>query len=382
MKRLLLLGGGHAQLSVLESLAEQPLAGWDVQLVTPYRRLLYSGMLPGWVAGHYPLQAFALPLDALANRARVGFRETTGIALDLARNEVICADGSREHFDVLSIDTGPQPAIHDLPGAAEYALPLRPIEGFVAAWPAIADRARMRNDRFDIVIVGAGAGGVEIAFAIRWRSMVEGWSSVRITLVGREALPLENMAIGVRRGTARLLQKRNIEWLGPRDAQQIREDTVEFSQGTAVRFDACVVVTGAAAAQWPAASGLATDERGFIRVSSTLQSVSHPHIFAAGDAASLADPRLKSGVYAVRAGLVLARNLRAICEQHALRSWTPQRRALYLLSTGDRHAIAIWGQLNVSGRWVWRWKDWIDRRFAQRYGATALQPPDSEGKLP
>ena len=138
--------------------------------------------------------------------------------------------------------------------------------------------------------------------------------------------------------------------------------------------DTASVVTGAAAPHWPAASGIATDKRGFIRVGPTLQSVSHPHIFAAGDVASLAQDPPKSGVYAVRAGPVLADNLRAVCLGAAPQPWTPQPRALYLVSTGKRQALAIWGPWSWHGGWVWYWKDWIDRRFVRSFTAQCVPP--------
>jgi selenide,water dikinase len=105
-------------------------------------------------------------------------------------------------------------------------------------------------------------------------------------------------------------------------------------------------------------------------VNRSLQSVSHPRVFAAGDIAAYADPRAKSGVYAVRASPALARNLRAYCEGRPLRPWAAQIRALYLISTGDRRALAQWGRWSWSGRWVWHWKDRIDRRFMRRFGTT------------
>ena len=94
-------------------------------------------------------------------------------------------------------------------------------------------------------------------------------------------------------------------------------------------------------------------------------------MLAAGDVAAYAAPRPKSGVFAVRAGPVLAHNLRAACLGQPLQHWAPQRRALYLISTGDAHALATWGPLAWHGRWVWRWKDRIDRRFMQRFGTLA-----------
>lgn len=371
MKRLLLLGGGHAHVKVLADLAARPLAGWSVHLVSPYRRQIYSGMLPGWVAGHYPIESCAIALDALAANAGVRFRETAGLGVDTAGQAIACADGSRLHFDVLSIDTGPLPAIDALPGCLEHALPIRPIEAFVAAWPHLVARMLSGGRRCDLVILGAGAAGVELAFAARHRAMTDGWSHVGITLVGSGALPLDGSPARARRQVARLLAQRGVAWLGERRAIGVAPGQIHFEQGPPQGFDACLVVTGAAAPAWPRAGGLATDERGFIRVGPTLQSVSHPQIFAAGDVAAYAEVRPKSGVFAVKAGPVLADNLRAVCEGRAPKSWKPQQRALYLISTGNRHALAVWGPWSIGGGWVWRWKDRIDRGFMRRFGTAA-----------
>lgn len=371
MKRLLLLGGGHAHLHVLDGLAKRPITGWETHLVTPYRRQIYSGMLPGWIAGHYPLEACAIALDRLADAASVDFHSTAGLALDLSHDVLHCEDGSAIAFDLLSIDTGPMPALDDLPGAKAHALPVRPIEGFVAAWPLLVDRMLASRRRFHIVILGAGAAGVELAFAIQHRAAREGWSQLRLTIIGAEALPMPGMPGPTRRHAARLLAQRGIAWIGARRACGIGAETISFDAGNALAFDACLVATGAAAPAWPANAGLATDAQGYIRVRRTLQSVSHPQVFAAGDVAAYADARPKSGVYAVRAGPVLADNLRAACESQPLREWTPQARALYLVSTGDPHALATWGRWSWSGRWVWRWKDRIDRAFMRRFGTMA-----------
>lgn len=367
MKRLVLLGGGHAHVAVLAELAAQPLAGWDVHLVSPFRRQVYSGMLPGWMAGHYPIEACAIALDQLAARAAVAFHETSGTALDLDRQTLHCADGSALHFDALSIDTGPMPALDTLPGAAEHALPVRPIERFIAAWPALARRIAESTGRFELLLLGAGAAGVELAFALAHRAAVEGWSQLALTLAGSDDWPLPGAPPAARRQAARLLAERGIAWQGSSRAIQFDAGRLHRAAAAPLAFEACIVATGAAAPGWPAAAGLATDAEGFIRVDRSLQSVSHPAVFAAGDVAAYADARPKSGVYAVRAGPVLAHNLRAFCSGQPLRAWAPQRRALYLISTGDRHALATWGRWSWSGRWVWRWKDRIDRRFMRRF---------------
>jgi pyridine nucleotide-disulfide oxidoreductase family protein len=371
MKRLVLLGGGHAHVRVLADLAERPLAGWDVRLVTPYRRQIYSGMLPGWIAGHYPIGACAIALDSLASRAGVGFHETSGLGLDLSHSAVRCADGNSLHFDVLSIDTGPMAALANLPGSAEHALSVRPIERFIAAWPRLVEHILGECRRFDLAIVGAGAAGVELAFAIQRRALTDGWSHLFLTLVGSDELPLPGAPVRLRRQAARMLAQRGITWRGRSRASQMEAGLIHFGSGHPLTFNACLVSTGAAAPGWPAADGLATDAHGFIQVGTTLQSLSHPNVFAAGDVAAYAAARPKSGVYAVRAGPVLAHNLRAYCETRGLMHWTPQARALYLISTGDRHALATWGAWAWSGRWAWRWKDRIDRQFMRRFGTVA-----------
>ena len=368
MKRLVLLGGGHAQISVLASLAERPMSGCEVRLVTPYRRQIYSGMLPGWIAGHYPMDACAIALDALAARAGVAFHQAAAIALDPSSHALRCDDDTEVSFDVLSIDTGPVAATDDLPGSVENALPIRPIEGFVAAWPELVDRVRAARRRFDLVVLGAGAAGVEVAFAIQHRAMTEDWSHLRLTLVGSDALPLDGAPDALRKRAAALLAERGIAWVGGSKAERIEPNRLCLLHGAALDFDACLIVTGAAAPAWPRAAGLATDDRGFVQVDPTLQSRSHPEIFAAGDVAAYADARPKSGVFAVRAGPTLTHNLRAMCEGGALQSWSPQRRALYLISTGGQHALASWGRWTWQGNWVWHWKDRIDRQFVRRFG--------------
>ncbi len=391
-RHLVLLGGGHAHLAVLQDLARSPIAGWEVTLITPYRRQIYSGMLPGWVAGRYAIDECAIALDALAARAGIHLHLAACTGIDLGAETGACSDGSVIAFDRLSIDTGPVASAGGLmtgdstpsgsaPGqkhahndAPSPLLAIRPIEGFVSAWPKLLDRILANcHRRFNLVVLGAGAAGVELALAIHRRALVDGISHLHVTLVGSADEPLSGNAKGARRRVAAVLKKRAIGWLGGRRARALHNGQLFFEGGadahSPIPCDACLAVTGAVAPCWPAHSRLATDDAGFVRVGPTGQSVSHPAITAAGDIAAYADTRPKSGVYAVRAGPVLAHNLRALCTGTKPEEWKPQRRALYLLSTGDERAIAAWGSWAWSGRWVWRWKDRIDRSFVERFGA-------------
>lgn len=366
MKQLVLVGGGHAHVHVLATLAAQPFVDTEVTLVSPYSRQIYSGMLPGWIEGYYAIEECALALDALARRAGVRFMQTSCTGLDLATKQVRCANGETIAFDHVSIDTGPAANLAGLAGAAEHGLPIRPIEGFVAAWPGLLERAR--QGEFTLAIVGDGAAAIELAFAMQARFAAEGLIHARLVIAGGNREPLAGFPFLLRHKVMRLLSAHGIAHHGNRRAVAVLPNHVQLEDGSRLAADATLIATGAAAPAWPAASGLATDEAGFIRVNPMLQSVSHPVVFAAGDVAAYADPRPKSGVFAVRAGPPLANNLRAVCRGEAMKPWRPQRRALYLLGTGHRYALAAWGGFSAGGAWAWRWKDSIDRRFIAQFG--------------
>ena len=127
-------------------------------------------------------------------------------------------------------------------------------------------------------------------------------------------------------------------------------------------------VTGAGGASWLKDTGLSLDADGFIEVTDTLQTITDQNIFAAGDVATMVNhPREKAGVFAVRQGQPLARNLRRSLENKSLRDYYPQRNWLALISTGDKYAVASRGNFFAAGAWLWRWKDFIDRRFMEKF---------------
>jgi len=356
MRRLLLLGGGHAHVQVLDALARQPLLGLQATLVTPYARQMYSGMVPGLLAGHYTAAQCAIPLPPLAVAAGVALQLARAVALDAAARRVTLDDGRRLPYELLSIDTGPEPDLDGLPGARLHGLPARPIEALWQRLQALPD------DTGPLVVVGGGAAGFELAMAL---AHARGRAAA-VALVAGPA-PLAGLGAAVQRRAMRALAVQGVA-LHRQAARLVAADHVLLDDGTRLPCAVALLALGAAAPRWLSGSGLALDARGFVATGPTLQSLSHPEVFAAGDVATRSDaPHPKSGVYAVRAGPPLAANLRAWLEGAPLQHYTPQRRTLYLLSCGGRRAIAAWGGFSAEGAWVWRWKDRIDRAFVARY---------------
>ena len=369
MKRLLLLGGGHAHVHVLRALARHAPRDTLAMLVTPHERQMYSGMVPGLVAGHYHTDQCAIPLAPLAAAARVRFVQGEAAALDADQRRITLADGSSVDFDLLSIDTGPVMDQGAIPGAREHGLFVRPIEDFVQGLKRVLKLASERP--IDSVVIGGGAAGVELAMALAWRLESNAALDGRVALVAGAAGLLDGFPVGVRRKAAAALRRRRIAVFNE-NCSAIAADGVSLASGARLACEAPLLAIGTSAPRWLADSHLTLDERGFVATGPTLQSTSHDDVFAAGDVATRIDaPHPKSGVYAVRAGPPLAHNLCRYLERGELKTYAPQRRALYLLSLGERRALASWGRWSVEGHSVWRWKDRIDCKFVARYGGGA-----------
>ena len=366
MKRLLLIGAGHAHLTVLRALRREPPADVEITLITPWPRQVYSGMLPGWIAGHYALDACVIPLAPLLDGGPIRWLQDSVTALDLTRRCAHTEGGTQVEFDLVSIDTGAVAAIDDLPGAREHAQPIRPIERFIERWPHwLAACEASPNTPQLLTVVGGGAAGVEVALAMAWRTRA--LPGVRIQLVTGSGGLLAGFPKQAQRKISAQLERARVEVIHDQ-VTAVEATAVRLAQRGSLRSDRTLLVTGTAAAAWPRESGLAIDAAGFIAIDTMRRSTSHPFVFAAGDCASVVGhPRPHSGVHAVRAGQVLVDNLGRALRGTPLRTVIPQRRALYILAAGRRSAIACWGPWTVAGDWVWRWKDRIDRRFMQTF---------------
>lgn len=368
MKRLVLVGGGHAHLSVLKVLAKQRQAGLETILITPEPFLTYSGMVPSWMAGHYSLADIQIDLRPLAKAAGVHLVIDSMVAMDADRCCVGLTDRSHFEYDLLSLDTGSETDVSWLEMAGSKLLTIKPLADFIAAWPRLLAEIARKPD-YVLAIVGGGAAGVELAFAANF-ALRQLNTQTKVLLVFPEEGLLTAHAISVRRRIEQKLLTSGISLVPHRAVGT--EKGLLLSNGTMVVADTIIAASGARPPAWMALSNLTLSAESYIAVDAFHRSISHHNVFVAGDACARQDvPVARSGVHAVHAGSVLANNLLAALGYGVLRPYQPRHRSLYLLSCGERYAVASWGGWSCEGSWVWRWKNHIDRAFIHQFSRSS-----------
>lgn len=370
MKRLVLVGGGHAHLSVLEKLARMsshtPLQGTEVILITPNRYQNYSGMLPGWISGHYTREQSRVDLQPLLTASGVRIILATVVAMSADARTLTLSDGQQMTYDFLSLDVGSETQTEGLSALGARLLPVKPLDDFFDLWPVIEKRAIFQKD-YALVVIGGGAAGVELAFAARY-ALKRAGAQAQVTLVVSPEGMLKGHHPSVRRRVLAYTRQAGIV-LYQQTATGVA-DGLQFSDGQRIYADQVIAATGAKPLAWLRQSGLSLNQQGYILVDACHRTQSHSEVFAVGDTCARTDVQMaRSGVHAVKAGPVLADNLYALLADSAVRlkAYQPRKNSLYLLACGPRYAIASWGRLSFEGRWVWRLKDWIDRGFIKRF---------------
>jgi selenide,water dikinase len=374
LRDIVLVGGGHSHVGVLKSFGMKPVPGVRLTVICTDMHTPYSGMLPGYVAGHYDYDAVHIDLSRLAVFAGARLYRDEVIGLDRTGKKVLCRNRPPVPYDTLSINIGSTPQLRQVPGAAENAVAVKPIQRFNERWLALLERAQHHRGSLTIAVVGAGAGGVELLLAMQFRLRNELRKLGRnpddlvfhLFTAGPDILPTHNG--GVRKRFDTVLAERGVVVHRNAGVTQVFAGRLQTGAGNTLAADEIIWVTSAGGAPWLRETGLALDDDGFVKVTDTLQTVTDPSIFAAGDIACMVNFRLeKAGVFAVRQGPPLTENLRRAVAGAALLAYHPQRRWLALISTGDKYAVASYAWLGFAGKNVWRWKDWIDRRFMTKF---------------
>jgi len=385
LRDIVLIGGGHSHVGVLKSFGMKPIPGVRLTLICTDMHTPYSGMLPGYVAGHYEYDDVHIDLSRLAVFAGARLYRDEVIGLDRINHKVLCRNRPPVPYDQLSINIGSTPQLTQVPGASEHTVAVKPIQRFNDRWLALLNRVQHHPGKLTIAVVGAGAGGVELLLAMQFRLRNELQKLKRdpndlvfhLFTSGPDILPTHN--VGVRHRFEKVLTRRGVVVHRDAGVTQVFAGRLQTANGENFAADEIVWVTSAGGAPWLRNTGLALDANGFINVTDTLQTVTDADIFAAGDIANMINFKLeKAGVFAVRQGPPLTVNLRRAVEGTPLQPYHPQHTWLALISTGDKYAVASRGAIGFAGTWVWRWKDWIDRRFMRKY--QDLAPMDASAQ--
>ena len=354
-----LAGGGHANLYALRRTGELTSRGFDVVLIDPSEHLYYSGMATGVLSGSFVPGENRIGIRHLVERG--GGRFVRGRVAEILHRDrlLLLEDGSTVGYDAVSFCLGSGTR------AEEGTVPVKPVsnlervrERLLAAGPGAAPR---------IVVVGGGAAGCEVAVNLAALSREAG-SDAGITLVeaAPDLLPTSPTA-------ARRVMRRHLKDLGVGaivDRRAVAENgAVVLDDGREIGADLTLAATGVAPPGVFARSGLATGDDGALWVDRHLRSPNDHRIFGGGDAVAFRGGRLPQfGVYAVRQGPVLYRNLQAALRGETLSSYGPQGHYLYVLDLGDGTGLAIYGPLAMRGRPALWLKHLIDRRFVREYG--------------
>lgn len=368
-KEVVLVGGGHSHALFLRRWGMKPVPGARLTVINPAPTAPYTGMLPGYVAGHYRREELEIDLVRLARFADARLIFGWVEAIDPEARTVTVAGRPPIPFHFASIDIGVTSDMPEIPGFPEHGVAAKPLGSFALRWRAFLD-----GGGGDVAVIGAGVAGVELALTMHHALAGRG----TVTLIEAKTA-LTGIAPSARKKLLDRMESDGIRLIENASVASVSADGVALDSGD--RFDARLTV-GAAGARpfpWLADTGLHLTD-GYITVDESLRSRSHPHVFAAGDCAHIAHaPRAKAGVFAVRAAPVLVANIRAGLTGQGLTRFRPQAHYLKLISLGPKAALADkWG-MSAAGKWAWTWKDRIDRAFMDKLNNP---PPMKRARLP
>ena len=357
---LVLVGGGHTHALFLRQWGMNPLPGVRVTVINPDPSAAYSGMLPGFVAGHYGREDLALDLVKLARfaGARVILGEAT--AIDRTKRCVTVPGRPPVYYDVASIDVGITTRMPGLPGFADHAIPAKPLGTFARSWLGYSATAKTPS----VAVIGGGVAGAELAMAMAFRLRAAGHDPKTYLIDAKSALQGFNDT--ARKMLLQALVDNQVELIEDAAIAKVGPGVVHLADGREIAAEYITGAAGALPHPWLADLGL-DHEHGYLTITPTLQT-SDPKIFAVGDCANMAyAPRPKAGVYAVRQAPVLYDNIRASLSGGQLRNYQPQKDYLKLISLGGKSALAEKLGTARKGALLWRWKDRIDRKFMDKF---------------
>jgi len=369
-KQLVLIGGGHSHAIALHLWQKNLLPNTEITLISDVKQTPYSGMLPGYVAGHYTFAQTHIDLVKLAKKNHIKLIIESVINIDTDYKKVVCQSGKTVNYDLLSIDIGSTPDDSLIKGAKENAIPAKPVPLFLEKWQQIVNYSQQKpQEKIIINIIGGGAGGVELALNMHQKlKAILKQKKLIINLINRGNKILDSHNNYVSQKLTKILTQKNINLYLQQEVREIHQNSIITKSGLILESNYTFLVTNSSPARWLKTTNISTDDQGFILVKDTLQTLSHRDIFATGDIATMVNyPRPKAGVFAVRQGKPLYENWCQLLRDKSPRNYQPQSLYLSLIGTGDKKAVASWGILGAYSPLFWLLKDYIDKKFMRQF---------------
>ncbi|MEZ5536855.1 MAG: selenide, water dikinase SelD [Thiolinea sp.] len=360
-RELVLVGGGHTHALVLRKWAMCPLPGARLTVINPEPTAPYSGMLPGFVAGHYRRDELNIDLVKLARFAGARVIPDKAVGIDPLAKRVLLAGREPLPYDLASVDVGIHSAMPEIKGFTEYAVPVKPLDTFSRRW---SDFLHNAQGTARLAVIGAGVAGIEITLAMAHALRSRGVTP-EVVLLDSAGIA-GDVAAGARAKLLKYLADYQVKTMPGQKVAEVLADGVLLDSGEVVPSDFTLGTAGARPHEWVQNTGLKLQD-GYIVVDEMLRS-SDASVYAAGDCVHIAHaPRPKAGVYAVRAAPVLWHNLRAALSGGKQRAFHPQQDYLKLMSLGGQEALAEKFGMALAGPLLWRWKNQIDQKFMAQF---------------
>lgn len=367
-RHILLAGGGHAHAVALRQLAKNPLlTNIRLTLVSPSTDNMYSGALPGVIAGHWQADSIGVPLQPLCNATGVQFVQGKIVSIDPDSRTASLESGKQVSFDLASLDIGSGIRPLDVPDDLDAIVSIRPISPFLQKWRSTLAQIKGGSAPSNVVVVGAGLAGIEVALAIHYRLQKEGIPAPNVHLIDAGEEIAGSSSPALRRKLVRAMRRAGVDLVLKTRIQAIQNDAVVLSSGESVKTALVVNCAGSAPHDWVRQSGIST-VNGRVEVNASLRSTSHPHIWAVGDTSFFKPKPLEpAGVFAVRAGPVIAENIGRYARNAQLAEFHPQSDYLKLVSLGGQRAVAEKFGVTFEAGWVWHLKKYIDFSFLREH---------------
>mmetsp|Transcript_819 Transcript_819/g.856 ORF Transcript_819/g.856 Transcript_819/m.856 type:complete len:390 (-) Transcript_819:90-1259(-) len=373
-KVVLLLGGGHANVQVLRELSDKLPSSCTLALVSEYDYSFYSGMLPGFISHAYNQEEISINLSLLCKFTQTRFVEKRGKRLDAENQLLVMEDDEELRYDILVVNIGSKTlGTESIPGVNEFSLKTRPIINLITEIEQKEEEFSAHPEKFNrVTIVGGGAAGIELVFALKKR-----WEEkLGKTLEFTQIVKSPKFAINSQSACGKVLhlyKDLDVKVLFDHSVKQVTRNEVILDDGQIIPSDLTVWATGAEPHAFHSRTTLQKDDSGFFLCNHFMQSVSHSEIFVAGDCASIKNSRVpKAGVYSVRQGPIIAENVLRLLKGKTLKKYVPQNDFLALLNTADGRAIATkWGK-SIYGTSMWSIKNKIDSDFMKKFDGKLL----------